>query len=537
MKNNQPQATWNHTLSLLLTFIALLTVNDKLRGQSYHALLIADTADRNIGKACSNDLLKVEVCIKDQIPSTTIYTIDSKQTPITTASINEKIRRLSQKAKPGDVIFVYFSGHGLKYKNQYYLQHSDGKYHYPRNKLRQEMEGLNPRLLVIISDACAPNGKAKRLPIGAEPYGETWNPKLFRKLMSSTTGVVDIVSAREGYALTSIEQGAGSIFTTNLFSALTDPSFNNDTWKELIEFTKRQTSQDFKDQIGSYKGQKDQEAGILELNISTNVSYDIDRTTGLGSKTSKAVRAGEVYNNDDLTPRWRTENFNARLIKSNSEWYWHFDDKRNGNKFWTADVLYDYDDANAIFITRQSGNQLMVSADRIGQGSPFRALRLEDGRRWALESGEIITHFNGSPLRTAADLRKRLKDYKGSFELTVFSEGKSHKLRGHSEEAYKPPGERLSPGIKVALDQDGDLVVTDVEFRSPADRAIHAIHGTPLDIEVGDIVQKVNSIRVYSVEDFETQAQATEAYLGLTLSKKARPDNELEFLLVLRGGN
>ncbi len=154
-----------------------------------------------------------------------------------------------------------------------------------------------------------------------------------------------------------------------------------------------------------------------------------------------------------------------------------------------------------------------------------------------LKDGDVITHYEGGPLKDVRELLKRVSKSRVGKKVTlgIVREGRSMSVqvavgeRPEALEAWEQRGEETWRGLEVSaitpelaqryrLESSRGVVVTHVEPNSAADEA---------GLRVGDLILEINRRPVGSVDDFNTLSKSAK---GDVLVKTTRG------YAVLRGG-
>lgn len=156
----------------------------------------------------------------------------------------------------------------------------------------------------------------------------------------------------------------------------------------------------------------------------------------------------------------------------------------------------------------------------IAQGA-FVLQVMEDSSadKGGLESGDVITHFNGIKIRSFSELRSKVstKGAGSEIELTVIRKGKTLTLNVTLGAADKPAvtAGSIHPSLKGATFATGTTAkgavgveVTDVEERSPA---------SMLGLEVNDVIVGVNRQRIESVSDLRAALEEAKGVMALNV--------------------
>jgi hypothetical protein len=189
-------------------------------------LLVADTdgfAAKENGFA--NDRANMENALKEALRAQHLedrYTLDVLEgADATPAGVLAYYREL--KTESGEVLFFYYSGHGGADKSQgHFLAMKAGNLY--RSELRAAMEAHHPRLLVLLTDACADYDSAPittaqtkadrefKLASLAQNCNRVKHGTLARELLFHQRGVVDVNACQIGGVSVS-DPGKGGRFT------------------------------------------------------------------------------------------------------------------------------------------------------------------------------------------------------------------------------------------------------------------------------------------------------------------------------------
>jgi hypothetical protein len=122
-------------------------------------------------------------------------------------TVRRYLRGLKGKVKATDTVFFYYCGHGgvSTYENQRFAFYHDGDRKTYRFEIEDEIDGLSPRLKIILYDCCS-NGprprRIARIPAEARPRGGQpsclVNPKVFQHLFFEGSDWVIIAGATKG---------------------------------------------------------------------------------------------------------------------------------------------------------------------------------------------------------------------------------------------------------------------------------------------------------------------------------------------------
>lgn len=229
---------------------ALLATSLSGYGQTFHALLMADTRDELLAGACERDL---EVMHRqfEQISSAIGFQLREKVISRDFFSIGELDKNLdSLEVGPDDVIFFYYSGHGFNVSGRddhFPLLHIDKKT--PRNNpalsaVHERLRARKPRLCITLGDCCndlltSTRGMVGRKPMipGVNLTDDSLNAS-YRRLFRIPAGDVLIASSRPPQQ-SSAHPDSGSFYTRSFTEALeTAARFDSHpSWSVLLADT------------------------------------------------------------------------------------------------------------------------------------------------------------------------------------------------------------------------------------------------------------------------------------------------------------
>jgi hypothetical protein len=177
-----------------------------------HALLIADTMDKDIGESVAVDLRQMKAAIENGLPESRRSIAQMTGADVTPAAILARVRSLPVAATDG--LVVYYAGHGAWADTGPYLRLHDAAL-LQRADLVAAMRERAPRLAVLLTDCCSTYvGKA------AFYRAAVADPDVFRDLFFRHRGLVDITAAQKGQVAVG-DTMQGGIFTQALTEVLT----------------------------------------------------------------------------------------------------------------------------------------------------------------------------------------------------------------------------------------------------------------------------------------------------------------------------
>ncbi|MCA9000128.1 MAG: caspase family protein, partial [Planctomycetaceae bacterium] len=233
------------TLLLLLTSSTLMAL-DGHDARQLHALIVADTADRNVGAMVDIDGKNFYNLLTDEIPANRRGRVGVLKGNRVTK--NELFQAIDQMpVQPNDSVFLYFTGHGAFVQDQgQVLKMTDGEI-VLRKTILDHLKGKGARLTVLITDACS-NIITSKLKLYAS-MAEGIDHDVCRYLFFRHTGVVDLHAAAPGEEAIALKD-IGSIFTHSLIAVLQQPNsaFQQTpiTWREVAGQVTDRTKERFR---------------------------------------------------------------------------------------------------------------------------------------------------------------------------------------------------------------------------------------------------------------------------------------------------
>lgn len=227
---------------LLLVFCGTYS----LEAATLHAVLIADTTDPTVGPSTESDLANMRAEMKKVCNYTGLTlketVIQGKRTvPRNVFSAIDKL-----KIDPDDVIFFYFSGHGYRtpskegcpWPNLFFNQVWVG---IDYEQIENQLEGLKPRLLLMISDVCNSLMPEEHAPPLVQKLffsrSDATVKKNYCALFLNAKGVVLITSSTAGEP--SWGGSEGGLYTTAFLKQMSDAvqSSEEANWSAILDRT------------------------------------------------------------------------------------------------------------------------------------------------------------------------------------------------------------------------------------------------------------------------------------------------------------
>ena len=222
---------------LLLVGAFLCVFGAAVNAATLHSVLVIDTNDKNIGRMVAVDLKLIEDEVRkiSQATGLSVRTHLYKGSDFQLKKVGEAIRSI--KVGSDDVIFFYYSGHGLRTKVKtsvwpYLFFHSKTPLDY--GWVIQELKAKGARLTVTLTDACN-NVATDRVPEVPAYTAKGLNKAGYRKLFLKARGFVVATSSKPGEFSTAT--GGGSLFTLSFLKALHNgvAQNGNASWKAVMK--------------------------------------------------------------------------------------------------------------------------------------------------------------------------------------------------------------------------------------------------------------------------------------------------------------
>jgi len=210
------------------------------RGNTLHAVIVADTSDGSIGQSVSKDLKHME----DFINSVARHTGLSINGGAISGSSFSKSNILSAvndlPVTDGDVVWFYNSSHGDNDNSNKWpdIDADDG--FLPINKIADIIRGKNPRFAVVIADVCNKYlGRSGRLSARIEG-----NPQNYKELFLNYQGNILVSSSKQGQFSWGNPQ-IGGLFTDQLLRELETELTSSDkpNWNQLMSRATQEITQ------------------------------------------------------------------------------------------------------------------------------------------------------------------------------------------------------------------------------------------------------------------------------------------------------
>ncbi|MBF0289656.1 MAG: caspase family protein [SAR324 cluster bacterium] len=199
---------------------------------SLHAIIVADTNDRSIGKSTKVDFKNISAELENIAHATNLQL--KKQTFTASAVTRENLVNAISNLQPAleDVVLFYYSGHGYRAedkKSKWPTLSVDEGLDY--TWVIEELKKKNPRLLITLSDACnvVIQGLLSSSRSMAKPRKEN-----YKKLFLDFNGQVLISSSQPGEFSWGGSRNGG-LYTSSFLKSLREAlQTKNPSWKTLL---------------------------------------------------------------------------------------------------------------------------------------------------------------------------------------------------------------------------------------------------------------------------------------------------------------
>jgi len=219
--------------------------------------------------SCSNDANAIADCFADvrelnsQKDAVTRLTARSEVHP-TRGTVLRAVRKLAESAESEDRVVLYYSGHGQRLGEEFYLvpedvlSADDPDTMIPVSRVLQTLSGSQAKQKIVLLDACVsgPNTRELKLPLAST------SPKFLAEYIEQTTGIAIVASSSSDQASWARSPNPKlSLFTYFLVQALrgepdslSDGLLTLDSLCEFLSVRVRQLSKDYgKVQAPSWK--------------------------------------------------------------------------------------------------------------------------------------------------------------------------------------------------------------------------------------------------------------------------------------------
>lgn len=232
----------NIPATILLCFI-FLSISIKSKAQTFHAIILADTQDPQIGITVEKDLSSMSKRL-DSIATKIGYqmhlVVMSNQN-FNSKALESTLQQLS--CNPDDIIFFYYTAHGYspteKNESKFpYLYLKDNN-SFSLEGVHQQFVGKKARLCITMGDCCnnlIPNLLLKQSRHITRGITTTQDAEILAKLFLGYRGSIIMSSAEKGKKAVA-DPLKGGYYTFAWLEAIRQASYNNVTidWEHLLK--------------------------------------------------------------------------------------------------------------------------------------------------------------------------------------------------------------------------------------------------------------------------------------------------------------
>lgn len=276
-----------------------------LSAQTLHLISVGATEDATIGEGCKVNMSRID---KKAIEISNTLSLKLKKYEIkgmqcTTDNIKAKLKQVS--CENGDIIWFYYSGHGVNARGKYPKFLMSGSSLTLEN-VHNTLQAKKPRLLLTFADCCNFKSSWNRTTTRSEEKNDTYtkseNTMLknnYKELFLKQEGSIILSSSEAGqYSL--YNEDLGGLFTFSFFEALYQNTNvkNNADWEDILEDAKKSTE----NIVASFSKEQTPQFSIkLNPTATTNIAIQNDSTyivkkgDGLWSV---ATASGVTYSED-----------------------------------------------------------------------------------------------------------------------------------------------------------------------------------------------------------------------------------------------
>lgn len=224
-------------------------------GQTFHAIMFADTFDPKIGESCLSDFEKMEVefATMARANGMELNRLFFNDYDFTKEKLVDAISNL--KCGPEDVVYFYYTGHGARAATDQskWPQLSLGMapktdvQHFPMAMVDEMLAEKKPKLRILMADCCNKivGGLTSKTSRGATMVLEGMDPvnSVYRALFREIKGSVLCTSSSPGEM--ALGNNEGGIFTMNFLDALSESvAVGKGDWKAILKHAKLATMDD-----------------------------------------------------------------------------------------------------------------------------------------------------------------------------------------------------------------------------------------------------------------------------------------------------
>ena len=229
--------------------LCLLAFSPVLFGQTFHALIFADTFDDGIGSSCLNDYEQVGIEMASIANATklTFKPYHFRDFDFNKAKVLEVLNSL--KCGKDDVVFFYYTGHGARAINdqsnfpQLKLGDKDADF-LPLYKVQEIIKAKNPKFSVVLGDCCNSyvEGLSPKSISGNSTVLKNSSSSNYNSLFRNLKGNIIISSSQAGQTSAAMDEGGA--FTLCFLHELANVVNGNGgkvSWENLLNRSKEST--------------------------------------------------------------------------------------------------------------------------------------------------------------------------------------------------------------------------------------------------------------------------------------------------------
>jgi hypothetical protein len=202
------------------------------QAQRLHAILVADTLDKQIGKSVGNGLQEIKHTLRDGLGDR-LSVIELTGNVVTPNKIKDTL--LNIRIRGNDAVLLYYLGHGgCDQQYRHFFALNRGRL-YRSEVVNSITQPLKPRFWAVISDCCASISQVTPAPIPVKAEQQT----LFKHLFLDTSGSLNITSSRPEQV--SLGCSSGGIFSSSFCEVLKRNSHKRLDWDDVFRMTRSET--------------------------------------------------------------------------------------------------------------------------------------------------------------------------------------------------------------------------------------------------------------------------------------------------------
>lgn len=242
-------------MKMFVFFIAMLSICcASMQAQILHAILFADTNDKNIGKFDLEDYYHMTLEFESikGYANLTLKKYYFKDNRCNKQNLDNVLNNL--RCDANDVVFFYYSGHGGRSSSddsdypQMCLGEKYESNFYPLETVAEIIKGKNPRLSIVMADCCnsvSSNISSKINISGSSSRLSKGSVNIYKDLFNRKAGNIIISSSKKGQTSGVYLNPKGGAFTIAFLSSLQYLIDGNMAggWHELLALTQAITNE------------------------------------------------------------------------------------------------------------------------------------------------------------------------------------------------------------------------------------------------------------------------------------------------------